>query len=169
MRTWDLPRAIPALEAWEPWSSLGWYLQGLRTWGRPAALAPHHRAIALAPLDRHNIAAPGGSLVALGRLDEARALARSVRSGSPALRAEGLELEIRIDAMQARFVAALDEAREVIALAPDDAAWVRGVRFDAGWRFIKYPGPTLTNNLELKEDGFWGGALKFTFRAGWRF
>ena len=43
------------------------------------------------------------------------------------------------------------------------------LRFDAGWRFIKYPGPTFTNNLELKEDGFWGGALKFTLGGGWRF
>lgn len=43
------------------------------------------------------------------------------------------------------------------------------LRFDAGWRFLKYPGPTLTNNLELKETGFWGGAFKFTFGAGWRF
>jgi hypothetical protein len=43
------------------------------------------------------------------------------------------------------------------------------LRFDAGWRFLKYPGPTLTDNLELKENGFWGGALKFTFGGGWRF
>jgi hypothetical protein len=43
------------------------------------------------------------------------------------------------------------------------------LRFDAGWRFIKYPGPTMTDNLETKLDGFWGEALKFTFGGGIRF
>lgn len=43
------------------------------------------------------------------------------------------------------------------------------LRFDAGWRFLKYPGPTMTGNLQVKEDGFWGSALKFTFGGGIRF
>lgn len=43
------------------------------------------------------------------------------------------------------------------------------LRFDAGWRFLRYPGPTLTDNFEQKLDGFWGSAFKFTFGGGWRF
>jgi len=140
MTSWDIDRAIPALEAWEPWNTLGWSLQGAATPRTATALAPQRRALALAPLDHRNLPISGDTLVALGRLDEARALARSVRQGGPALRAQGLALAIRIDAIQARFVAVLDEAREVLMLAPDDAPWVRGARFEAGWRALAVAG-----------------------------
>jgi opacity protein-like surface antigen len=43
------------------------------------------------------------------------------------------------------------------------------LRFDAAWRFLKYPGPSMTNNLESKPDGFWGGHLKLAFGGGIRF
>jgi eukaryotic-like serine/threonine-protein kinase len=140
MTTWDLPRAIPALEAWEPWNRLGWQLQGMDLVQRASSLAPYRRAIALAPLDRRLVAVLGDTLVVRGRLGEARELARSARLGGPALRAQGTALAMRIDASQARFVAVLDEAREALALAPDDAGWVRSVRFEAGWRALVVAG-----------------------------
>lgn len=43
------------------------------------------------------------------------------------------------------------------------------VRGDAGYRFLKYPGPTFGDNFEIHEEGFFGGALRFTLGAGLRF
>ena len=50
-----------------------------------------------------------------------------------------------------------------------DAATRVFVRADAGWRFLKYPGPTLGDNFEVHNEGFFGGALRFTIGAGIRF
>ncbi len=43
------------------------------------------------------------------------------------------------------------------------------LRFDAGDRILKYPGPTFGPADEISEDGFVGHAFKFTFGGGWRF
>jgi hypothetical protein len=43
------------------------------------------------------------------------------------------------------------------------------LRFDGSWRFLGYPGPTMTRDFEVREDGFWRGAFKFTLGGGIRF
>jgi hypothetical protein len=43
------------------------------------------------------------------------------------------------------------------------------LRFDITDRFLKYPGPTFDSNFDLKDAGFFGGALRFTLGAGIRF
>jgi hypothetical protein len=43
------------------------------------------------------------------------------------------------------------------------------IRFDAGDRILKYPGPTFGPADEISEDGFFGHAFKFSVGAGWRF
>lgn len=54
-----------------------------------------------------------------------------------------------------------------------------GIEFDASRRFfirgdiadriLKYPGPTFDSNFDIKEDGFFGHAVRFTLGAGVRF
>ncbi len=44
------------------------------------------------------------------------------------------------------------------------------VRVDAGARMVRYPGPSFRNGLsEIRDDNFWGTALRFTIGAGYRF
>ena len=43
------------------------------------------------------------------------------------------------------------------------------VRLDGGIRTQKYPGPSFTEDFEVKDEGFWGKAFKFTFGGGVRF
>jgi hypothetical protein len=43
------------------------------------------------------------------------------------------------------------------------------LRADIADRIIKYPGPTFDEDFEIQEDGFLGGALRFTLGAGIRF
>jgi len=44
------------------------------------------------------------------------------------------------------------------------------LRIDAGARMLRYPGPSFQNGLrEIREDNFWGAALRFTIGAGARF
>lgn len=43
------------------------------------------------------------------------------------------------------------------------------LRFDAGDRILKYPGPTFGPADEISEDGFFGHAFKFSFGGGIRF
>lgn len=43
------------------------------------------------------------------------------------------------------------------------------LRFDAGDRILKYPGPTFGPADEVSEDGFFGHAFRFTLGAGWKF
>jgi hypothetical protein len=43
------------------------------------------------------------------------------------------------------------------------------LRFDAGDRILKYPGPTFGPADEISEDGFFGHAFRFTLGGGWRF
>ena len=43
------------------------------------------------------------------------------------------------------------------------------LRFDASDRILKYPGPTFGPADEVRNDGFFGHALRFSFGGGWRF
>lgn len=43
------------------------------------------------------------------------------------------------------------------------------IRGDIAQRVLKYPGPTFDEDFEVREDGFFGGALRFTLGAGIRF
>ena len=44
------------------------------------------------------------------------------------------------------------------------------LRVDAGARMLRYPGPAFQNGLrEIRDDKFWGTALRFTIGAGYRF
>ena len=43
------------------------------------------------------------------------------------------------------------------------------LRVDVTDRMLKYPGPTLDNDFERHDEGFWGHALKLTLAAGVRF
>jgi hypothetical protein len=43
------------------------------------------------------------------------------------------------------------------------------LRVDAGARMLRYPGPAFQNGLsEIRDDKFWGAALRFTIGAGFR-
>ena len=43
------------------------------------------------------------------------------------------------------------------------------VRVSAGARMLRYPGPAFQNGLsEIRDDNFWGTALRFTIGAGFR-
>ena len=43
------------------------------------------------------------------------------------------------------------------------------LRVDAGARMLRYPGPAFQNGLsEIRDDNFWGTALRFTIGAGFR-
>jgi hypothetical protein len=50
-----------------------------------------------------------------------------------------------------------------------DATQKMFIRADVADRILKYPGPTFDSNFEVRDDGFFGGALRFTLGAGWRF
>ena len=43
------------------------------------------------------------------------------------------------------------------------------VRVDVTDRMLEYPGPTLTPDFEVRDDAFFGHALRFTIGAGFRF
>jgi len=43
------------------------------------------------------------------------------------------------------------------------------MRADIAGRALKYPGPTFNSNFEIRNEGFWGRALRFTLGAGVRF
>jgi hypothetical protein len=43
------------------------------------------------------------------------------------------------------------------------------VRVDATDRVIKYPGPAFDSSFNVREDGFFGHALRLALGAGWRF
>lgn len=43
------------------------------------------------------------------------------------------------------------------------------LRIDASRRFLKYPGPALTADRQMRRDDFLGGALRLTLGAGIRF
>ena len=43
------------------------------------------------------------------------------------------------------------------------------VRVDVTDRMLEYPGPTITRDLEIRDDGFYGHALRFTIGGGVRF
>lgn len=43
------------------------------------------------------------------------------------------------------------------------------IRADVTDRILKYPGPTFDSNFEVRDEGFTGHALRFTFGAGLRF
>jgi hypothetical protein len=43
------------------------------------------------------------------------------------------------------------------------------LRADIADRILKYPGPAFDDDFEIREDGFLGGALRFTIGAGLRF
>ena len=51
-----------------------------------------------------------------------------------------------------------------------DATGRTFLRVAAGARMLRYPGPSFQNGLrEIREDDFWGAALRFTIGAGVRF
>ena len=43
------------------------------------------------------------------------------------------------------------------------------LRADVADRIIKYPGPTFDDDFQIREEGFYGHALRFTIGAGFRF
>lgn len=43
------------------------------------------------------------------------------------------------------------------------------IRADVTDRILKYPGPTFDANFDVRDDGFFGHALRFTLGAGIRF
>ena len=43
------------------------------------------------------------------------------------------------------------------------------IRADVTDRILRYPGPTLDDDFQIREDGFFGHALRFTIGAGLRF
>ncbi|MEO7132854.1 MAG: hypothetical protein ABI024_01425 [Vicinamibacterales bacterium] len=43
------------------------------------------------------------------------------------------------------------------------------IRADVTDRILKYPGPTFDDDFEIREEGFFGHALRFTIGAGFRF
>jgi hypothetical protein len=43
------------------------------------------------------------------------------------------------------------------------------LRVDVTDRMLEYPGPTLTRDFEVRDEGFYGHALRFTLGAGFRF
>lgn len=44
------------------------------------------------------------------------------------------------------------------------------LRVDAGARLLRYPGPSFQNGVrDIRDDHFWGTALRFTIGAGFRF
>lgn len=51
-----------------------------------------------------------------------------------------------------------------------DATTRSFLRADVGARMLRYPGPSFQNGLsEVRDDNFWGTALRFTIGAGFRF
>jgi hypothetical protein len=43
------------------------------------------------------------------------------------------------------------------------------IRVDVTDRILKYPGPTFDSNFEIRNEGYFGHALRFTIGAGFRF
>lgn len=43
------------------------------------------------------------------------------------------------------------------------------IRVDVADRLLKYPGPTFDSNFEIRDEGFFGHALRFTLGGGFRF
>jgi len=50
-----------------------------------------------------------------------------------------------------------------------DASSRTFIRVDVADRILKYSGPTLDSDFQVREDGFYGHALRFTIGAGFRF
>ena len=53
-----------------------------------------------------------------------------------------------------------------IEVSATDATFLR---VDVADRLLKYPGPTLDEDFQLRDEGFWGHGLKLTLAAGVRF
>ena len=43
------------------------------------------------------------------------------------------------------------------------------LRLDVADRMLKYPGPTFDSNFEIRDEGYFGHALRFTLGAGFKF
>jgi hypothetical protein len=43
------------------------------------------------------------------------------------------------------------------------------LRFDAVDRMLKYPGPTFDGDFDVRDEGFFGHAFRFSIGGGWRF
>jgi hypothetical protein len=127
-----------AMQAWAPWNSLGWSAQSHGSRSIEQAVRVLRRAYVLSPLDTDIADTFADKLLALGEREEARAIAVALRAGGEPVHQVGSELLLlRVEASEAHFGAALERARRMLEISPQDSGWVRAQRFEAGWRALE--------------------------------
>jgi hypothetical protein len=143
---------LRAMRAWVPWSSISWSMQA-RTTGDPVeSLIPWRRAYAMSPFDTSVADGYASALLAAGKIDDARGVARTLGTGHlPVHVVESDLLELRIEASQAQFRTALDQARTALDSALDDAGWVRAQRLEIAGRALELASILGTAHAEADE------------------
>jgi hypothetical protein len=126
--------ALRAMQAWVPWNSYGWLYQARNLADKEGALVYARRAYALSPFDTSVAGTLAGQLLASGAREEARSVAVMLATGGyPVHRVASELLLVRIAASEARFGAALSQARTSMAVSTDEVGWLRAQRFEIAW------------------------------------
>jgi serine/threonine protein kinase len=125
---------LRALQAWAPWNSYGWLYQARNRAGQGDALVYARRAYVLSPFDTSVAGTFAGQLLASGAREEARSIAGTLaNSDYPVHRVSGESLLVRIAASEARFGAALSQAKTSMAVFANEVGWLRAQRFEIAW------------------------------------
>ena len=126
--------ALRAVQAWVPWNSYGWLYQAKSRADKDDALMYARRAYALSPFDTAVAGTLAGQLLASGAREEARSIALMLATGgSPVHRVASELLLVRIEASEARFGAALSQAKASMAVSTNEVGWLRAQRFEIAW------------------------------------
>jgi hypothetical protein len=126
------------MQAWVPWNSHAWLEEGFHAGGKEAAaLSRLKRAYLLSPLDTEIAGELGTAHLAAGNRTAVRTIAAALRQSGLALHElESRLLLVQVDASEALFGAAINEARSGAALAASNG-WMRAQRFDLAWRALE--------------------------------
>ena len=129
---------VRAMQAWTPWDSSGWYMEALGPGDADKALAYVRRAYALTPFDTNVVNVLADLRLARGAREEVRGMAVALGAGGhPVHRLDGDLLQVRIDASEAHFGAALRRAQRAMEIDPAASGWVQVLRFEVAWRAVE--------------------------------
>ena len=133
--TMDADDATRAMQAWMPWNSYAWLEPGFRSGGKDPVMLPLlWRAHVLSSLDAHIADTLVNGLLASGDRVAARIIAAELRKGGLPLHDVESDLILsRVDTSEARFGAALEQARSASKISTGDAGWVLAQRFEIAW------------------------------------
>jgi hypothetical protein len=120
-----------------PWNSSAWLEPGFSAGGEARA-AFLRRAYVLSPFDALIADTLAGNFLASGDRGGARGVAAALRAGGlPLHEVESNIILVRVATSEARFGAALEQARKVGEISGVDAGWIRSQRFEIAWHALE--------------------------------